>query len=39
MIFGGVTVVCGIFGALAGGFILDYMGNTVSNAFKVSVPF
>ncbi|KAK4271360.1 hypothetical protein QN277_020064 [Acacia crassicarpa] len=35
MIFGGITVVCGIFGALAGGLVLDYMSNTISNAFKL----
>ncbi|KAF7803804.1 putative sphingolipid transporter spinster-like protein 2 [Senna tora] len=35
MIFGGITVVCGILGTLAGGFALDYMSNTISNAFKL----
>ncbi|XP_028803373.1 probable sphingolipid transporter spinster homolog 2 isoform X2 [Neltuma alba] len=35
MIFGGITVVCGILGTLAGGLILDYMNNTLSNAFKL----
>jgi CheY-specific phosphatase CheX len=35
MIFGGVTVVCGILGTIAGGFVLDFMNNTISNAFKV----
>ncbi|XP_044509709.1 probable sphingolipid transporter spinster homolog 2 isoform X2 [Mangifera indica] len=35
MIFGGITVVCGILGTLAGGFILDYMKSTISNAFKL----
>jgi len=35
MIFGGVTVVCGIVGTLSGGVILDYMDATISNAFKV----
>ncbi|RDX76549.1 putative sphingolipid transporter spinster-like 2, partial [Mucuna pruriens] len=35
MMFGGITVVCGILGTLAGGFILDYMTNTISNAFKL----
>ncbi|CAK9309117.1 unnamed protein product [Citrullus colocynthis] len=35
MIFGGVTVVSGIFGTLAGGYILDRMNNTISNAFKL----
>ncbi|TKY59410.1 sphingolipid transporter spinster-like 2 [Spatholobus suberectus] len=35
MIFGGITVVCGILGTLAGGFVLDFMTNTISNAFKL----
>ncbi|CAI0405409.1 unnamed protein product [Linum tenue] len=35
LVFGGITVVCGIFGTLAGGFILDHMTATISNAFKV----
>ncbi|KAJ4963667.1 hypothetical protein NE237_023606 [Protea cynaroides] len=35
MLFGGVTVVCGIVGTLAGGFVLDYMNSTISNAFKL----
>ncbi|XP_058758132.1 probable sphingolipid transporter spinster homolog 2 [Vicia villosa] len=35
MIFGGITIVCGILGTLAGGFALDYMNNTLSNAFKL----
>ncbi|OWM64741.1 hypothetical protein CDL15_Pgr028458 [Punica granatum] len=34
-IFGGITVVCGIFGTLAGGFVLDYMNSTIPNAFKL----
>ncbi|KAK6136445.1 hypothetical protein DH2020_029801 [Rehmannia glutinosa] len=33
--FGGVTAVCGILGSLAGGFILDLMTSTISNAFKL----
>lgn len=37
MMFGGITVVCGILGSIAGGVILDYMNSTISNAFKVSV--
>lgn len=37
MIFGGITVVCGILGTLAGGFVLDFMDNTLSNAFKVGI--
>ncbi|KAK7363029.1 hypothetical protein VNO77_05158 [Canavalia gladiata] len=35
MMFGGITVVGGILGTLAGGFILDFMSNTISNAFKL----
>ncbi|KAK7328053.1 hypothetical protein VNO77_22148 [Canavalia gladiata] len=35
LIFGGITIVCGIVGTLAGGFILDFMTNTLSNAFKL----
>ncbi|XP_059653130.1 probable sphingolipid transporter spinster homolog 2 isoform X2 [Cornus florida] len=35
MIFGGVTIVCGILGTLAGGYVLDYMNSTISNAFKL----
>ncbi|XP_015956170.1 probable sphingolipid transporter spinster homolog 2 [Arachis duranensis] len=35
MIFGGITVVCGILGTLAGGFALDFMTNSLSNAFKL----
>jgi hypothetical protein len=31
------TIVCGIVGTLAGGFALDFMTNTLSNAFKVSI--
>ncbi|CAM8926691.1 unnamed protein product [Rhodiola kirilowii] len=34
-IFGGMTIVCGIIGTLAGGFVLDYMTSTISNAFKL----
>lgn len=34
--FGGITIVCGIVGTISGGFILDQMGATISNAFKVS---
>ncbi|XP_062101004.1 probable sphingolipid transporter spinster homolog 2 [Humulus lupulus] len=35
LLFGGITIVCGIFGTLAGGFILDKMNATISNAFKL----
>lgn len=33
--FGGITIVCGIFGTLAGGYVLDRMHATISNAFKL----
>jgi uncharacterized membrane protein YgcG len=32
LVFGGVTVVTGIFGTLAGGTLLDYLGSTLRNA-------
>ncbi|KAM7264451.1 hypothetical protein ACFE04_002134 [Oxalis oulophora] len=35
MVFGGITIICGIGGTLAGGFILDRMNATISNAFKL----
>lgn len=35
LLFGGITIVCGIFGTLAGGYILDKMHSTISNAFKL----
>ncbi|PNY10096.1 protein spinster 1-like [Trifolium pratense] len=35
LVFGGITVVCGIVGTLAGGFVADFMTNTISNAFKL----
>ncbi|EOA12509.1 hypothetical protein CARUB_v10026332mg [Capsella rubella] len=35
LIFGGVTVICGIVGTLSGGVILDHMDATISNAFKL----
>ncbi|XP_077234008.1 major facilitator superfamily protein isoform X2 [Tasmannia lanceolata] len=35
LIFGGVTIVCGIFGTLGGGYVLDRMHSTISNAFKL----
>ncbi|XP_051137485.1 probable sphingolipid transporter spinster homolog 2 [Andrographis paniculata] len=31
--FGGVTVVCGLFGSIAGGVVLDRMTSTIPNAF------
>lgn len=35
LIFGGITIVCGILGTLGGGYVLDYMTSTISNAFKL----
>ncbi|XP_009769193.1 putative sphingolipid transporter spinster homolog 2 [Nicotiana tabacum] len=35
MTFGGITIVCGILGTLAGGLVLDRMNSTISNAFKL----
>ncbi|KDP32148.1 hypothetical protein JCGZ_12609 [Jatropha curcas] len=35
LMFGGITIVCGILGTLAGGIILDRMNATISNAFKL----
>ncbi|PNY06752.1 protein spinster 1-like [Trifolium pratense] len=35
LVFGGVTIVCGILGTLAGGVILDKMNSTIPNAFKL----
>lgn len=35
MLFGAITIVCGILGTLSGGFILDRMNATIPNAFKV----
>jgi hypothetical protein len=37
MIFGGVTIVCGIVGTIGGGYVLDLINSTISNAFKVCV--
>lgn len=37
MLFGGITIVGGIVGTLAGGFILDRMNSTIPNAFKVHI--
>nr|XP_025884229.1 probable sphingolipid transporter spinster homolog 2 isoform X2 [Solanum lycopersicum] len=39
LMFGGITIICGIFGTLAGGFALDRMTNTISNAFKAPVNY
>ncbi|KAK2373987.1 hypothetical protein P8452_46805 [Trifolium repens] len=35
LVFGGITIVCGILGTLAGGLILDKMNSTIPNAFKL----
>ncbi|KAL1289426.1 hypothetical protein AAHE18_20G058400 [Arachis hypogaea] len=35
LIFGGITIVCGILGTIAGGLVLDFMSNTLPNAFKL----
>ncbi|CAH8388222.1 unnamed protein product [Eruca vesicaria subsp. sativa] len=35
MIFGAVTIVCGIVGTLSGGFMLDHVTSTIPNAFKL----
>ncbi|KAJ8451753.1 LOW QUALITY PROTEIN: hypothetical protein Cgig2_007236 [Carnegiea gigantea] len=35
MLFGAITIVCGILGTLSGGFILDRMNATIPNAFKL----
>ncbi|XP_060216611.1 probable sphingolipid transporter spinster homolog 2 isoform X3 [Lycium barbarum] len=39
LMFGGITIVCGIVGTLAGGFVLDLMTSTISNAFKGPVNY
>lgn len=35
MIFGGITVGCGLVGSIGGGLLLDYMTSSISNAFKL----
>ncbi|XP_078166594.1 major facilitator superfamily protein isoform X1 [Carex rostrata] len=35
LMFGGITIICGIVGTLAGGLLLDKMESTISNAFKL----
>ncbi|KAL6964186.1 hypothetical protein U1Q18_035244 [Sarracenia purpurea var. burkii] len=37
-IFGGITIVAGIVGTIAGGYVLDKMSSTLSNAFKLCDP-
>ncbi|KAJ8447484.1 hypothetical protein Cgig2_019478 [Carnegiea gigantea] len=39
MIFGGITVGCGLAGSIGGGLLLDYMTSSISNAFKAPVNF
>ncbi|KAF7829237.1 putative sphingolipid transporter spinster-like protein 2 isoform X1 [Senna tora] len=36
LLFGGMTIICGIVGTLAGGLVLDRITSTLSNAFKVA---
>lgn len=35
MVFGGITVGCGLAGSIGGGLLLDYMTASISNAFKL----
>lgn len=35
LLFGGITIFCGILGTLAGGLILDAVSATINNAFKL----
>ncbi|KAL2925744.1 putative sphingolipid transporter spinster-like protein 2 [Bienertia sinuspersici] len=35
MVFGGITVGCGLAGTIGGGLALDYISNSISNAFKL----
>ncbi|KAH7853131.1 hypothetical protein Vadar_033732 [Vaccinium darrowii] len=35
LIFGGITIVCGILGTVTGGYVLDKMTATIPNAFKL----
>ncbi|KAL9231933.1 hypothetical protein vseg_007091 [Gypsophila vaccaria] len=35
MVFGGITVGCGLAGTIGGGLLLDYINSTLSNAFKL----
>nr|TKW03661.1 hypothetical protein SEVIR_7G055209v2 [Setaria viridis] len=35
LMFGGITIVCGILGTLSGGIILDKIWATIPNALKV----
>ena len=33
MIFGGITIICGLLRMIVGGFVLDFMTNTIPNEF------
>ena len=33
IIFGGITVICGLLRTIVGGFVLDFMTNTIPNDF------
>lgn len=35
VVFGGVTILCGIVGTYCGGIFLDYIGSTLRNSYKV----
>lgn len=35
LVFGGVTVICGLIGTVAGGLVLDKIGPTITNGFKL----
>ncbi|MCO5606438.1 hypothetical protein L7F22_060626 [Adiantum nelumboides] len=35
LVFGAVTVVCGIVGTVAGGLVLDKIGSTITNSFRL----
>ncbi|CAO2035840.1 unnamed protein product [Urochloa humidicola] len=35
LMFGGITIVCGILGTLAGGFVHDKIGSTIPNGFRL----
>ncbi|KAM5576920.1 putative sphingolipid transporter spinster [Rosa sericea] len=35
LMFGGITILCGILGTLTGGLVLDAVGATIHNAFKL----
>ena len=37
MVFGVLTIVCGIVRTVAGGYVLDKMNSTISKAFKATV--